>query len=213
MASIHGADGERRRPPATADDDERASRRRVLGAAAALLAGGLVGVGYLSGSARADAAVDALAMDGDAITTDDGRLLGLTASVSGHVSYDGLDAPAASVVVELSAAPAGGAVDATRNRIASTSVDVGSEPGLEEYAGPYDYAFADATDFAATGDGTTTETDVAFRIALAVTDVDGAVLVGSSAATTATISVTNESRQGGARGGGSTTAQGTNQSP
>ena len=214
-------------PDGPPDDESTAgatgtTRRRVL-AAAALALVGVGAVGYSAGTARADAAVDGLAVAGDAIETDNGRLLGLSASLSGHVSYDGLDTPAATVEVAIYAAPAGGAVDAAGNRVAVETVAVADEAGLREFAGHHDYAFADvdllaaadlsANDFAAVGDGTTTDTAIDVRTALSVRDAGGVELVGSSATSRATISVTNQARRGGARGSGSTTAQGTDQSP
>lgn len=184
---------------------------------------GTVATQYLIHTARADAAVSGLTVSGDSVTSDSGQLTGLTASVSGHASYDGVDNEAATVGVELYAAPTGGAIDAPRNQIDNVSATVALESGLGTHAGHRDFGFTDADvlaaddlsagDFTATGDGTTKETDVDFRLALAVLDGVGSQLVGASATTTATISVTNQSRQGGAQGSGSTNAQGTNQSP
>lgn len=164
-----------------------------------------------------------LSVDGDAITTDDGQLTGLTATVTGHLSYDGLDTDATTVDVELYAAPSGGATGAARNRIASSSYTVALESGLDTHAGHRDFGFNDAdvlaaddltaSDFSATGDGTTKHTDVDFRLALAVLDLDGNVLVSAAATTTATISVTNEANSSNVQGSGNTTASGTNQSP
>lgn len=204
------------------DDRGSATRRGLLSTVLTALFAGTAATQYL-GTARAHAAVSDLTVSGDSVTTDSGQLTGLTTSVSGHVSYDGLDAEAASVDVELYASPAGGATDAARNRIASSSTAVADAAGLDTRAGHLDYGFTDAdvlaaddlssTDFAATGDGTTEETDVDFRLVLAVLDGEGNQLVGAEASTSATISVTNQSRQGGANGNGNTNAQGTNQSP
>lgn len=212
-------------PEGSAESDDRgsATRRGVLGSAIAVLLTGPIAGRYLVDTARADAAVTGLDVTGDAITTDDGQLTGLTTSVSGHVSYDGLDTDAAILDIELYAAPSGGATDAAGNRMASTSATVALESGLGTHAGHLDFGFVDAdvlaaddlsaSDFSATGDGTTKDTDVDFRLAMAVSDVDGNVLVSAAATTTATISVTNEANSANAGGSGSTTASGTNQSP
>lgn len=199
------------------------TRRGLLSSAvAALFAGGFTSL-YLAGTARADAAVTELGVTGDAITTDNGQITGLTAAVSGHVSYDGLDAPAETVEVELFAAPSGGSTGVDRNRIAQSSMTVALESNLGTHAGHRDFNFVDVdvlaaddlseSDFAAPVDGTTTDTDVAFRIALSVSDLDGTVLVSTDATSTATISVTNEASSGNAGGSGNTNAEGTNQSP
>lgn len=219
-----GRIGRQQDPPATAGDERgSATRRGLLTSLVTLLFAGTVSSRYLIESVRADAAVSGLSVAGDELTTDDGQLTGLTASVSGHVSYDGLDGQADSLAISLFAAPSGGAVDASRNEIANTSTSVDASSGLAAHAGHHDFDFVDvdvlaaddlsATDFAATGDGTTEDTDVDFRLELAVLDAGGSELVGAAETTTATISVTNESRQGGAQGNGNTNAQGTNQTP
>lgn len=204
-------------------DRGMATRRSVLSTVFLTFFGGGLAGQYLVGSARADAAVTGLSVDGDAITTDNGQLTGLTATVSGHLSYDGLDTEATTVDVELYAAPSGGATSAARNQIAASSYTVALESGLDTHAGHRDFGFSDAdvlaaddlvaSDFSATGDGTTKDTNVDFRLAMAVADLDGNVLVSAAATATATISVTNEANSANAHGSGSTTATGTNQSP
>jgi hypothetical protein len=223
MVDPRGIDRQRDTPSTTRDERGSATRRGLLTSLVTLLLAGTVTSRYLVESVRADAAVSGLSVAGDQITTDNGQLTSLTASVSGHVSYDGLDGQAATVEVRLFAAPAGGAVDAARNQIATTSASVDAASGLDTRAGHHDFDFVDVdvlaaddlstTDFAATGDGTTKDTDVEFRLGLAVLDAGGSELVGAAQTATATISVTNESRQGGAQGNGNTNAQGTNQSP
>lgn len=209
--------------PSEEEDRGSITRRGLLTSAIVVLFSGSIAGRFLTGTARADAAVTDLGVAGDSITTDDGQLTGLTASVSGHVSYDGLDTEAVSVDIELYAAPSGGAIDAAGNLIDSESVTVALTSGLDTHAGHYDYSFVDAdvlaaddlaaSDFSATGDGTTKDTDVDFRIAMTVKDLDGNVLVTAATTDMATISVTNEANSANAGGSGTTDAQGTNQSP
>lgn len=201
----------------------RPTRRDLIrgGGLLALLLGGLVAT--QARTASADVATGGLAVQGDSIATDNGRLTSLTASVSGHASYDGLDTEAAQVTVALSAAPTGGAVADAGNRIASTTADVSTTTGLGTNAGHLDYGFTDAdvlaardlaaADFAATADGTTATTDVDFRVGIVVTDGSGTELASAADVTTTTVEVTNQARSAGNSGSGSTNAGGTNQSP
>lgn len=222
MARIGGPDGSGAAPPG---DDDRASttRRGLLTSLIAALFAGTAATQALVGLGRADAAVTNLDVGGDSITTDDGQLTGLAASVSGHVSYDGLDTAASSVDVSLYAAPAGGDTTAGGNQIASTSATVADSTGLDPNAGHRDFGFSGVdvlaaadlskNDFAANADGSTKDTDVDFRLAMAVEDSDGTELVSASATATATISVTNQANSGNANGNGNTNASGSNQSP
>lgn len=210
-------------PPAEGDDRGFVSRRGLLGSAVAALLAGTLASDQLVQAVAADAAVSELSVADDAITTDNGQLTGLTVSVDSHVSYDGLDTEAETVEIELYAASSGGATDIASNRIASASAAVADESKLGTFAGHHDVAFADVDvlaaddlskgDFSATGDGTSKDTDVEFRLAMAVSDGAGNALVDAAASATATISVTNEGNSAGAGGNGNTNAQGTNQSP
>lgn len=208
-----------------ADGDDAMSRRKLLGAAGTLLGlGTMLGGGFLlsTGTARADVATGGLNISGDSTVSDGGRLSSLTVSItSGHVSYDGLDRDAASIDINFYAAQSGNTVKLAANEIASQTASVGTTTGLDTRAGHYDYTFSDVnvfnsddlsrTDFAATSDGTTTDTMVDFMVELVVLDGSGTSLVTATETSTATISVTNEARSGGANGSGSTTANGNNQ--
>lgn len=224
-------------PETTASEDERelddSERRRVatptrrglFGVAGAVVVGGLgSSVVLYSGRARADVATGTLSIQGDSIVTDDGRLRSLTVSLSsGHVSYDGLDTEAATVDVNLFAAPSGGATDDAGNRIASKTATVTLESGLRAHAGHYDYSFTDVDvlaaadlgegDFSAPTDGTTRETDVDFRVELLVKDSGGTLITRADATETVTISVTNQAQSSDTQGDGTVSAGGTNQSP
>lgn len=163
-------------------------------------------------------------MGGDSVTTDNGQLRSLTVSIDGgHLSYDGLDTPAAAVDVNLFAALAGGDTDAADNRIASTTFAVADESALDTNAGSLDFSFASAdvlgardvrkADFRASTDGGTADTDVDFRLEVVVEDAGGATVVEAEDVATARISVTNQARSKGVQGSGSTNAGGSNQRP
>lgn len=198
--------------------------RRELVVLAATAAASVFGSALLSDGARADAALGSLDVSGDSVTTDNGQLRSLTVSIdAGHLSYDGLDTPAASVDVNLFAALAGGDTDATNNRIATTSYTVADESALETNAGSVDFTFDSVdvlaardvrkADFRASTDGGTADTDVDFRLEVVVRNGGDAPLVEAEDTATATISVTNQARSEGVQGTGSTNAGGKNQRP
>lgn len=204
--------------------DERSIGRREALVVGATVGSSLLGMALLTDRTRADVATGPLDVSGDGVTTDNGQLQTLTVTLdSGHLSYDGLDTTAATVDVNLYAAPAGGDTAASGNRIASTGFTVADESTLDAHAGSVDFTFDSVdvlaaqdvkkNDFRAATDGGTKDTDVAFRLEVVVKDGGGATVVEAEDVATATISVTNQARSSGVQGSGATNAGGSNQKP
>ena len=200
------------------------SRRRFIGGAAALAFAG--GASSLAFTNRASAGVGSdLTLSGDEVETDDGRIDTLNVTVSdGWTEYDGLDTDAASVEVQLHAAPSGGDVSAAKNVIHTAQFSVADVASLDTRAGSLSFEFIEVDAFAAQDvypglfraqmDGDSKDTDIDFCLEADVRDADGNVLTSSSAITTVTVTVTNQQTTGGAgNGGGGVSASGPDQSP
>lgn len=168
-----------------------------------------------SGSVMAATGFD---IQDDTLTTDNGTVTGLQASVSGEITWDGAEHEPGETDVRLQVKNPDGSWETLEE---TTYADLTGLAGTESYS----FSDVDVTqsdwnngDFNAAGDGSDEVTDVEFRLQVETSgNLDGEDnrnnFVFNSSSDTATITVTNEANSNSASGNGNINAQGNNQEP
>ena len=156
-------------------------------------------------------------MDDTSVTTENGKVDSVTADVSGEITWDGAETDPGETDIELQ----------VKNPDDSWETIDSETTTLTGLYGSHSYSFTGAdvlssdwkkNDFAANGagkDGTSTATDVEFRLKITTTgDINGDGSPNEfTASDTSTITVNNEPNSNNAGGNGNTNANGPQGSP